>query len=83
MHKEIKLKARICKGKNNVTSWSFIEVYVVGKWRPIRHYITKDIKIPSKKIQDAMRKTILVNTGLGNNGYEPTITFEWVEPNLD
>lgn len=39
-----------------------VYVFVVGRWRPLRHYAIKN-KIPSKRVQSEVIYSIWLNTG--------------------
>lgn len=68
-----------------------IEVFVVGKWRPIRYYGGVGYIVTNKKILAEMERTIRINTGSYNSSkplgsqYDPSrgtfagkkIIFEW------
>jgi len=49
-----------------------IEVFVVGKWRPVRYYQGKGV--PSSKIQEEVKTTVRLNTGMPK---KTPIKFEW------
>ena len=85
----ITLKARVCKGRNEFTTWSFIEVYVMGKWRGTTYYCCSYERAkntmttpPSKKICERVIEIIRSRTGWEKSGYHPEIELEWVEPDI-
>jgi hypothetical protein len=53
-----------------------IEIFIVGKWRPVRHYPYN--KIPSAKILNEVREKLVTNTG-GEKSFlkNRSIVFKW------
>ena len=86
---EVTLKARIIHDPPN----HWIEVYVVGKWRPVRFYGGQGYSTANKKILADMEHTVRINTGSYDShgrgiDYNVSkgsfagkkINFEWILP---
>jgi len=86
----VRIPLRLQKGRKiGSHSWSYLEAYVIGKWRPVRGYITRNPeKLPSRKILDAVRNTLMVNTGwkreIDNKQMAPvSIEFDYQSPVIE
>lgn len=82
------LKARVVHDPPN----HFIEVFVVGKWRPVRYYGGRGYVVKNKDVLYEIERTVRINTGshtdckldLSKGTFAgKKIVFVWQEPISD